>query len=85
MSSARPEKAVVARTLGEVLRARRSRAGLTQEGLAERAGLSTKHIAHIERGERSPTVFVVLRLAAALDVSAAAMVAAVEDELSGTG
>jgi LuxR family maltose regulon positive regulatory protein len=39
-------------SFGERLRRLRERAGLTQEGLAERAGLTTKAISALERGER---------------------------------
>ncbi|MFI6469331.1 Scr1 family TA system antitoxin-like transcriptional regulator [Streptomyces sp. NPDC050516] len=41
---------------GEELRARREAAGLTQEGLSERAVMSRTHIAHIEAGRRRPTL-----------------------------
>src|SRR5581483_11922208 len=41
-----------AATLAEYVRSRRLRAGLTQEALAERAGLSTQGIGALERGLR---------------------------------
>jgi len=44
------------RLLGEAVRARRKEAGLSQEKLAEKAGLSTVFISRIERGVESPTV-----------------------------
>jgi ABC-type branched-subunit amino acid transport system substrate-binding protein/DNA-binding beta-propeller fold protein YncE/DNA-binding XRE family transcriptional regulator len=40
-------------TFGETLRARRVAAGLTQEELAERAGLSVRGVGALEHGERS--------------------------------
>ena len=54
-------------TFGKVLRRFRRRAGLTQEGLAERAGLSANAISALERGERRrPYPHTVQALAAAL-------------------
>ncbi|MGA7672634.1 MAG: helix-turn-helix domain-containing protein, partial [Nitrolancea sp.] len=54
-------------TFGTLLREFRDRAGLTQEEVAERAGLSVDAIGLLERGERKrPQRFTVERLAAAL-------------------
>ena len=52
------------------LRAARLRKGLTQEVLAERAGLHRTYVGSAERGERNVTVETIARLAQALDVSA---------------
>ena len=41
--------------LGEQLKKARKDRDLTQEQLAERAGLSTRHIAKIEKGEVNPS------------------------------
>jgi transcriptional regulator with XRE-family HTH domain len=41
---------------GDELRQRREAAGLTQEGLSERAIMSRTHIAHIEAGRRKPSL-----------------------------
>jgi non-specific serine/threonine protein kinase len=51
---------------GALLRQRRLAAGLTQEALAERAGLGKRSIQHIERGEVLPQRATVQRLAEAL-------------------
>jgi transcriptional regulator with XRE-family HTH domain len=60
-------------SFGELLRFYRTSAGLTQEQLAERAGLSRRGIADIERGvRRSPYTHTVQRLALALAVADAA-------------
>src|ERR1700726_3885774 len=57
---------------GEQLRHYRARAGLTQEQLAERAGLSRRGIADLERGARRvPYDHTTERLARALDLSPA--------------
>jgi transcriptional regulator with XRE-family HTH domain len=47
----------------------RSEAGLTQEQLAERSGLSQQYISGLERGRRNPTVVTLYELASALGVS----------------
>ena len=52
--------------LGAVLRERRVSQGLSQQALADRAGLSRNFVAQVERGESSPTVATLTRLAAAL-------------------
>ena len=52
---------------GALLRRRRLAAGLTQEGLAERAGLSARGVSDLERGaRRAPQRETVRRLARAL-------------------
>src|SRR5262249_38942321 len=55
---------------GERLQRYRARAGLTQEGLAERAGLTATTISALERGvRRLPFSHTRLRLAEALELS----------------
>lgn len=62
-------------SFGALLREYRDRAGLTQEALAERAGLSPDAIGLLERGERRhPQRHTVRQLAAALGLGAAARV-----------
>jgi predicted ATPase/transcriptional regulator with XRE-family HTH domain len=51
-------------TFGGVLKRYRVAAGLTQEGLAERAGLSARGISDLERGRRSHPYFETVRLLA---------------------
>lgn len=63
-SNAEPE------TFGDILRRERENAGITQEELAERAGLSRNAISSLERGERRrPYPFTVRSLVAALGLS----------------
>ena len=63
-------------TFAELLRRHRAGAGLTQEALAERAGLSPEGIGALERGvRRAPQRQTVALLAAALALSAADRVA----------
>jgi transcriptional regulator with XRE-family HTH domain len=57
-------------TFGELLLAFRSSAGLTQEELAERAGLSAQEVSDLERGTRTrPYPATIQRLAQALGLS----------------
>jgi len=69
------------KVVGRVLAKRRRRAGLTQEALAEACELHTTYISQLERGLKSPTLRVLFRIAAAVGVSAAALVRAIEREL----
>ena len=66
--------------LGDELRTARKDAGLSQEELASRAGLHRTYISLLERGLRSPTVDVLLRLCAAMGVSASKIIARLERE-----
>lgn len=52
--------------LGEAVRARRKAAGLSQEALADAAGIDRSHMGKVERGERNVTLLNVLKIAAAL-------------------
>jgi y4mF family transcriptional regulator len=58
------------RLLGETVRIRRKKAGLTQEKLAEKADLSTVFISRIERGKESPSVDSLVKIARALGARA---------------
>src|SRR5688572_13211605 len=63
---------IKAASFGDLLRRHRDRLGLTQDELAERAGLSAVAISLLERGERRrPQRYTVQRLAEALDLSPA--------------
>ena len=44
----------------------RSEAGLTQEALAEKAGMSQQYISDLERGKCNPTIVTLYELAQAL-------------------
>lgn len=59
---------------GRRVRDLRARQGLSQEGLAELAGLHRTYIGGIERGERNLGVLNLFRLARALSVDAADLV-----------
>ena len=54
---------------GAAVRALRTRRGLTQEALAERAQLHRTYVTEVELGRRNVSLYNIGRLAAALDVS----------------
>ena len=56
------------RSFGRRVRTKRRAAGLTQEKLAERAGVHRTFITQIEYGTTSPTLWTIVRLAWGLDV-----------------
>lgn len=56
--------------LGQAVRERREEIGLTQEALAQAAGLATKRVWQIERQGANPTYSTLLAIAAALQVPA---------------
>jgi len=66
---------------GEVLRAARERAGISQEELAFRAGIDRTFVSRLERGIRQPTITTLIGLSSALDVSATVLVREVEDAM----
>jgi transcriptional regulator with XRE-family HTH domain len=62
------------KTIGECIRRHRKRAGLTQEALAERAGLHPVYVGELERGEETASVAALIRIARALGVRLADLV-----------
>lgn len=65
--SGEPEVSDSLKTFGEVLKAFRKRAGLTQEQFAEQVGYSLQTVAKIEQGRRFPQVDFVRRAEESLD------------------
>jgi transcriptional regulator with XRE-family HTH domain len=64
---------------GIIVRERRTLKKLSQESLAEKAGLHPTYIGLVERGQRSPTLRAAQALALALGVSLAVLVAEAEN------
>jgi transcriptional regulator with XRE-family HTH domain len=57
-------------SLGRTIRKARRDLDLSQEALADRAGLSAKHVGEIERANKDPRITTLFRIAAALELSA---------------
>jgi transcriptional regulator with XRE-family HTH domain len=62
-----------------VVRRRRESAGVSQEELADRAGLHRTYISLVERGLRMPSIGVVHQLASALETTMTSMVRELEE------
>lgn len=65
--------------LGKEIARLRKRIGLSQEELGFRADVHRTYISQLERGLKSPTLSVILKLSLALKVSASKLVATVEE------
>ena len=64
---------------GNVIRRRREVCGLSQEALADKAGLHRTYISLLERGQRMPSIEVVRQLALALNTTMASLMKELED------
>ena len=60
--------------IGDNLKRQRIRKALTQEDLAQQAGLTTASVARIERNETEPRMSTLRKLAKALDLDPAELV-----------
>ncbi|OBK82935.1 hypothetical protein A5652_16145 [Mycobacterium sp. 1165178.9] len=65
-------------SFGKALRRARSRAGLTQEGLAEASGLDRTYVSGAERGVRNPSLVTLARLSDALDIRLSDLLTSIE-------
>jgi transcriptional regulator with XRE-family HTH domain len=63
--------------LGNRIRARRLELGLSQEGLANEAGLDRSYVGRIERGEHNLTFVSLVRLCRAMKCDVAALTAGI--------
>jgi len=70
---------------GQVLQELRTRQGLTQDQLAERADTERSHISALERAEKGPAFATIFSLANALEVPAGEMIGMVELRLKSLG
>jgi transcriptional regulator with XRE-family HTH domain len=66
----------------EIVRRRREQKGLSQEALAEAAGVHHTYVGLVERGRRKPTLDVAERLALALGKKLSALIAEAERKSS---
>lgn len=62
---------------GEAIRAARRRRGISQEALALGCGLDRTYVSGIERGQRNPSLANILKIAAALDLAPADLLAGI--------
>ncbi len=70
-------------SFGEVLRATRKQRGLSQEALALDAGVERNYISLIELGRNSPSIRILFKLCAVLDVTPSQLLARVEERMPG--
>lgn len=64
--------------LGKAIRQLREERGMTQESLAQEAGITVGHMSMIERGHSNPTWATVRSIAHSLDLAMAELVARAE-------
>jgi transcriptional regulator with XRE-family HTH domain len=64
--------------LGDAIRIRREKLGLSQEALADAAGVHVTHLGGVERGVRNPNYTTIVRIADALGVSPGALITAAD-------
>lgn len=67
--------------LGEAIRAKRHELGLTQEQLAENAGLDRAYVGAVERGERNISVVNLFLLAEALKTQSSVLLNGIDGRL----
>lgn len=58
-----------AEIFGAALKRWRQKRGLTQEGLAHEAGITTSYASQVENGKKVPSLTVVLKLSLALNLT----------------
>ena len=63
------EKEIIIKSVGKRIQECRQKAGWTQEQLAEKAGISQKHISRIEQGYHDTHFTLIYKIAKVLDVS----------------
>lgn len=72
----------VAAHIAKILREEREKRGLSMNAVAERSGLSQPMVSLVERELRNPTIDTLLRLAIALELDLADVVARAQREAS---
>jgi transcriptional regulator with XRE-family HTH domain len=72
---AQVDTATLQRRFGLIVRDRRLKRGISQEALADLAGLHRTYISLLERGLRNPSLYVIARIAAALETTMVDLVA----------
>ena len=65
---------------GRVLRRMRRERELSQDALADLAGMASKHVSELERGRKEPRLGTLLQLADALDVPSSELLVRFDEE-----
>lgn len=78
----RPSDDAVSAALGQRIKALRARSGLTLEQLSQQSGVSRAMLSTIERGEKSPTLPIIVRIAAGFGISLSSLLGAEPDPSS---
>ncbi|MCS3806670.1 transcriptional regulator with XRE-family HTH domain [Chromobacterium alkanivorans] len=71
--SVKPHQCSLVTVFATNVRRRRLELGLSQEELAEQAGVHRTYVGMLERGEKNVTIYNIERIAAALNVSPASL------------
>ena len=66
---------------GKIIARLRQSAGISQEELADRAGIHRTYVSQIERGLKSPTIVMLLRLSKALNSAPSKLIRLLETEI----
>jgi transcriptional regulator with XRE-family HTH domain len=64
--------------IGKFIREARDAAGMSQEEVSAKGRINRSYLSQVERGLKSPTVTMLMRICGAIGVSAAALVAKLE-------
>lgn len=78
----RATDAEISLALGQRIKALRARSGLTLEQVSRQSGVSRAMLSTIERGEKSPTLPIIVRIAAGFGVSLSSLLGAEPDPSS---
>lgn len=70
------------KALGQVLIKYRTQAKISQEELADRAGIHRTYVSQIERGLKSPTLSILFQISRSLNTTASVLIAEVEQALN---
>lgn len=69
------------KALGKILAKHRTIAKISQEELADRAGIHRTYVSQIERGLKSPTLSVLFEVAKSLNTTVSSLIAEVEQNI----
>ena len=70
------------KALGQVLIKHRTLVKISQEELADKAGIHRTYVSQIERGLKSPTLSVLFQISRSLNTTASVLIAEVEQALN---